>query len=64
MVELSSYYGLTLGTDVSAEEIKNAVGATEVRVALPNSPLTADYRRTRITIFVSIHREIKKITWG
>ena len=64
MVELSTYYGLTLGTDVSAEEIKNAAEASEVRVALPNTPLTADYRPTRITIFVSFHRVIKKITWG
>ena len=63
MPDLSSYYGLTLGTDVSVEEIKNAVGATEVRILRPDSPLTLDYIETRITIMVD-HNVIRQIIWG
>ena len=64
MPELSAYYGLTLGTDVSVEELKNALGASEVRVALPDTPLTLDYIHSRITVLVDHDRVIKEIVWG
>ena len=64
MPELSEYYGLTLGTDISAEEIKSALGATAVRVASPGTALTDDYIPTRITIYVKSNYVIKKIKWG
>ena len=64
MADLSSYYGLTLGTDVSVEQIKNATAAAEVRVAYPESPLTMDYIETRLTILIDHDRVIKQMIWG
>ena len=64
MPEVSEFYGLTLGTDISADEIKSALGATAVRVAPPGTALTDDYITTRITIYVTAKYVIKKIKWG
>ena len=64
MPEVSEFYGLTLGTDISADEIKSALGATAVRVSPPGTALTDDYIPTRITIYVTAKYVIKKIKWG
>ena len=64
MPELAEFYGLTLGTDISAEELKTTLGATEARVAYPDSALTMDYIDSRITILVDYNNVIKEIVWG
>ena len=48
MVDLTKYVNLTLGHDVTVEEIKEATGRTEARVALPDTPLTKDINHDRV----------------
>ena len=64
MTDLSQYNGLTLGADISVDEIKSALNASVVRVATPNSALILNYILTRITIHVDYNNVIKKIVWG
>ena len=61
MVDLTKYVNLTLGVDVSVEEIKEATGRTEARVLLPDSPVTKDINHERVTIFVNYEYVITEV---
>ena len=64
MADLTQFYGLTLWTDISADEIQASLHATEFRVATPDSFLTMDYIESRITIYVDSDNIIQEIVWG
>ena len=61
MVDLTKYVNLTLGVDVSVEEIKEATGRSIARVALPDSILTKDINHDRVTIFVGYDYVITEV---
>ena len=61
MVDLTKYVNLTLGHDVTIDEIKEATGRSEVRVALPDTPLTKDINHDRVTVFVTYEYVITEV---
>ena len=61
MVDLEKYVNLTLGQDVTIDEIKEATGRTEVRVALPDTPITRDINHDRVTIYVTYEYVITRV---
>ena len=61
MVDLEKYVSLTLGVDVSIEEIKEETGRTEARVLLPDSPVTKDINHDRVSIYVNYEYVITKV---
>ena len=64
MADFSEFIGLTLGVDVSVQEIKDATGRTVARLALPDSQLTMDLNPERVTIFVDYTYLITGIQLG
>ena len=61
MVDLEKYVNLTLGQDVTIDEIKEATGRTEVRVALPDTPITRDINHDRVTIYCTYEYVITRV---
>ena len=64
MADFSEFIGLTLGVDVSVQEIKDATGRTVARIALPDAQLTMDINHERVTIFVDYNYLITEIQLG
>ena len=61
MVDLEKYVNLTLGQDVTIDEIKEATGRSEVRVALPDTPITRDINHDRVTVYVTYEYVITRV---
>lgn len=63
-MSLKAYIGLTLGVDVTVEELKAVSGATKVRVIKPGTAVTMDYVITRLNVNVDNLYVIKSLSWG
>lgn len=62
--DLAPYQGQILGQDVSADALKEKVGAARVRVVRPTGVYTQDHQLDRLCIQVDQNSRIQAFYWG
>lgn len=64
MTDVTDYYGMVLGEDITEEELKKKTNATTLVVAKPGARVDKMFVPGRVIVYVEKDNTITQITFG